>query len=65
MITIALSTDGVTWSTVVTRTKFPKPTSVQAFEFPAQPASFVRVRATRLRKVSFAHYFQIAELEVY
>lgn len=63
--TIDLSIDGVTWTTVVTRTRAPRPESVQAFVFPPRSAAFVRVRATRLRHVGFGYFFQIAEIEVF
>jgi hypothetical protein len=45
--TIDTSNDGATWTTVVARTGYGRPgASVQTFEFIAQPASFIRVRAT-------------------
>jgi len=63
--TIELSNDGATWTPVVSRTGYPRPTSVQTFEFAAQSALFVRVRATRLRSVTGSLHFQIAEIEIF
>ena len=63
--TIELSNDGTVWTPVVSRTGYPRPTSVQPFEFTAQPARFVRVRATRLRNVTGGFYFQVAEIEIF
>ncbi|WNG38681.1 hypothetical protein F0U61_37180 [Archangium violaceum] len=62
---IELSMDGVSWTPVVTRTNYPRPTGVQTFEFTAQSARFVRVLATNLRSVGSSYYFQIAEIEVF
>jgi hypothetical protein len=64
--TIDLSSDGTTWTTAVSRTGYPRPTSVQTFEFTAQPARYLRVRATNLRSVGGgSYYFQIAEIETF
>lgn len=64
--TIDTSDDGVIWTSVVTRTSYPRPSAtVQTFEFVARPARFLRVRATRLRSVTGSFHFQIAEAEVF
>jgi hypothetical protein len=64
--TIDTSDNGVNWTTVVARTNYGRPgASVQTFEFTARSASFLRVRATRLRSVGGPFYFQIAEIEVF
>jgi hypothetical protein len=64
--TIDVSNDGVSWSTVLSRTGYPRPTSVQTFEFTAQPARYLRIRATTLRSVGGgSYYFQIAEVETF
>ena len=63
--TIELSNDGIAWTPVVSKTGYPQPTSVQTLEFTAQPARFVRVRATRLRSVTGSLHFQVAEIEIF
>ncbi|MBC7976143.1 MAG: discoidin domain-containing protein [Myxococcales bacterium] len=64
--TIDTSDDGATWTPVVTRTGYGRPgASVQTFEFAARSATFLRVRATRLRSVGGPFFFQIAEIEVF
>jgi Astacin (Peptidase family M12A)/F5/8 type C domain len=64
--TIDASTDGINWTTVISRTGYPKPgATVQRFEFTARPASFVRIRATRLRAIGSGFFFQVAEVEVF
>src|SRR5436190_19495947 len=46
---IELSTDGATWSTVVSRAGYPKPSGGQTFGFTARTAQYVRVTGTSLR----------------
>jgi hypothetical protein len=67
--TIQVSTDGTTWSTIVTQTAYPKPGNAAQF-FSVQPvqARYVKVTGTSLRQnPSDANQYrmQFAELEVY
>ncbi|MFD2334317.1 fibronectin type III domain-containing protein [Cohnella sp. GCM10020058] len=67
--TIQVSTDGTTWSTVVSRTAYALPgNAVQSFSFASAQARYVKVTGTSLRKnPSDSNYYrmQLAELEVY
>ncbi|WP_344311575.1 discoidin domain-containing protein [Fodinicola feengrottensis] len=65
--TISLSTDGSTWTTVATKTGYPKPAAVnQAFAFGTTQARYVRVTATKLTADQFgAYHFQLAEIAAY
>jgi subtilisin family serine protease len=58
---IQTSTDAITWNTVQTLSRYPKPSTVQRFYFDPQNARYVRVWATKLRDP----FFQLAEIEVY
>jgi hypothetical protein len=49
----------------LSKTGYPRPTSVQTFEFTAQPARFLRIRATTLRNVTGSLHFQVAEIEIF
>jgi F5/8 type C domain/Abnormal spindle-like microcephaly-assoc'd, ASPM-SPD-2-Hydin len=64
---IAVSNDGNTWTTVVTKTGYTLPTGVQQFAFAAQKAQYVRVTGTNLRSnPNDNRYYrmQFAEIEV-
>ena len=68
--TIAVSTDGVNWTTVVSQTGYPLPTTgaVQSFTFTARTARYVQVQGTVLRPLPHENNFyrmQFAEIEVY
>lgn len=68
--TLAISTDNVTWTTVVTQTGYPLPGTgaVQSFTFSAQNARYIRVQGTVLRPIPNENNFyrmQFAEIEVY
>ncbi|MCQ6562970.1 discoidin domain-containing protein [Paenibacillus mendelii] len=67
--TIQLSTDGTTWSTVITRTGFGKPNfDVQNFPFSSQTARYVKTEATSLRSNpndSNSYRLQFSEIEVF
>lgn len=47
--TIAVSNNGSTWTTVVTKTGYSLPSGVQSFTFASQTARYVRVTGTNLR----------------
>ncbi|MFI6539770.1 discoidin domain-containing protein [Nonomuraea sp. NPDC050547] len=62
--TIQVSADGSAWTTVVTRTGYPKPdASAQSFSFPPVTARHVRVVGTAHRTEPY--HMQLAELEVH
>ncbi len=68
--TIAISTDGVNWTTVANQTGYPLPATgaVQSFAFTAQTAQYVRIQGTVLRPIPNENNFyrmQFAEIEVY
>jgi hypothetical protein len=71
--TIAVSTDGTTWTTVADETNYPKPSdgSAQTFSFDQRPARYVRVEGTKLRNDSDTndstswYRMELAELEVF
>jgi hypothetical protein len=68
--TIDVSNDAQTWTTVVTRTNYPAPTTtaIQSFNFSLQNVRYIRIVGTSLRQSS-ADYnlyrMQFAEVEVY
>ncbi|MDG0790246.1 discoidin domain-containing protein [Cohnella ginsengisoli] len=68
--TIQLSADGTNWTTVVTRTAYPKPSSggAQSFVFTAQTARYVKIEGTSLRQNpndGNLYRMQLAEALVY
>ncbi|MGD0896578.1 MAG: family 78 glycoside hydrolase catalytic domain [Thermoguttaceae bacterium] len=68
--TIQTCAEGEPWTTVVEKKGYAQPTGADAqkFEFPPCVARFVKVEATRLRPVGGnlgAHFFQLAEVEVF
>jgi serine protease len=67
--TIQRSTDGVNWTTVITRTGYPKPLDeVQTFTFLVGRARYIRVNGTKLRpnpNERNEYRMQFAEMEVY
>jgi hypothetical protein len=67
--TIDTSKDGLNWSTQITQTNYPEPTSgaAQTFTLPwGHPsARFVRVTATSLRNEQGGYYFGLAELGIW
>jgi len=65
--TIQVSPEAEPWTTVVEKTGYAQPTSpdAQKFEFPPCLARFIKVESSRLRPVDGAHYFQLAEVEVF
>jgi hypothetical protein len=64
---IQVSTDGTTWTTVATRTGYPRPAAAaQAFPFATRSARYIRVTGTNLRPDQFGHFhLQFAELEAF
>ena len=68
--TIQVSADGTTWTTVVTRTNYPQPSTTtpkQTFTFTAQNARYVKITGTSLRSnANESNYFrmQFAEVDV-
>ena len=67
--TIKTSSDGITYTTVVTRTGYAQPSNaVQTFSFPAVSAQYVRVEGTNLRpNPNDANRYRMAfaEVEIY
>ncbi|WP_163507413.1 discoidin domain-containing protein [Fodinicola acaciae] len=65
--TIALSTDGLSWTTVATRTAVPRPAAgPQSSAFATKQARYLRVTATKLTADQFgAYHFQLAEIAAY
>ncbi|KRE69728.1 discoidin domain-containing protein [Paenibacillus sp. Soil750] len=66
--TIQVSSNGTTWTTVVSKTNYTKPTtgSVQSFTFATVNARYVKVESTNLRVEDGLNYMmQIPEMEVY
>ncbi|GIG90724.1 family 20 glycosylhydrolase [Plantactinospora endophytica] len=65
--TIAVSTDGLAWSTVATRVDYARPTAAaQSFTFPASSARYLRISGSRLRPDQNGdHVLQFAEVEAY
>jgi alpha-L-rhamnosidase len=66
--TIQISTNDSTWTTVVTRTGYAKPSgTVQSFSFTAANARYVKVEGTNLRynSAESIYVMQFAEIEVY
>jgi hypothetical protein len=66
--TIAVSNDGSTWTTVVTKTGYVLPTGVQQFAFAPQKAQYVRVTGTALRSNFYDNNYyrmQFAEMTIY
>lgn len=66
--TIALSNDGTTWTTVVSRAGYPTPSdTAQTFRFGAQTARYVKITGTNLRQnpdESNRYRMQFAEIVV-
>lgn len=63
--TIDVSTDNVNWTTVVTKTGYPRPANqVQSFAFANQTARYVRLNATGLRYDGANYIVQLSEMEV-
>ena len=65
---IAVSNDGSTWTTVVTKTGYTLPTGMQQFSFAAQKAQYVRVTGSNLRPIpndSNSYRMQFAEITIY
>lgn len=62
--TIQTSTDNLNWTTIVTRTDFPRSTDglVRSFHFPTVSARFVRVYATTLDSSGL---MSLSEIEIY
>lgn len=66
--TIAVSNNGSTWTTMVTRTGYGLPSGVQPFTFTPQTARYVRVTGTNLRpnpNDGNRYRMQLAEMEIY
>jgi hypothetical protein len=67
--TVKVSTDGVTWITVVTQTGYAVSNgAAQSFPFTAQSARYVRIQMTRLRNTNPNdpnYRAQLAEVELY
>lgn len=64
--TIAVSTDRVNWSTVVTQSNYLQPgNTVQRFTFSETDARYVRLTMTKLRPSGGDYRAQLAEIEVY
>jgi len=64
--TIQTSTDGMTWTTVVTRTnQFQPPNAAQRYAFAPTQARYVRVDATRLRSIANQFRLQLNEIEIH
>ncbi len=64
--TVAVSANGTTWTTVASRTGYPRPgAGAQSFPFVTTDVRYVRVTGTRLGQDGFGNYhMQLAELEV-
>src|SRR5205814_7796774 len=66
---IDTSTDGVVWTTVVSRAGYPPPTAtVQTFVFTTRDARYLRVAGTNLRNTNpndHTYRMQLAEIEAY
>jgi hypothetical protein len=64
--TVQVSADGNSWSTVASRTNYPRPgAGAQTFSFPAEDARYVKVTGTKLSSDPFgAFHMQLAEIEV-
>jgi hypothetical protein len=64
--TLQLSPDGTTWTTVASRTAYPRPgATAQTFPFSATTARYVRVTGTKLSTdQTGTYYLQLGELEV-
>ncbi|WAL73016.1 discoidin domain-containing protein [Kitasatospora sp. YST-16] len=64
--TVQVSPDNVNWTTVVTRTGYPRPTTaVQSFTFPPVTARYVKVSGTKLSADQFGtYYLQLGEMSV-
>lgn len=66
--TIAVSNDGSTWTTVVTKTGYGLPSGVQPFTFTPQTTRYVRLTGTNLRpnpNDGNQYRMQLAEMEIY
>jgi Glycosyl hydrolases family 43/F5/8 type C domain len=68
--TIATSGDGIQWTTVISETGYPLPSTgaSQIFSFAAQNARYIRVQGTNLRPVpndNNAYRMQFAEIALY
>ncbi|GAA2792476.1 hypothetical protein GCM10010441_17130 [Kitasatospora paracochleata] len=64
--TLQTSADGTTWTTVATRTGYPRPdATAQSFTFAPVSARYVRVSASRLTADQFGtYYLQLGEIAV-
>ncbi|MFC9329761.1 discoidin domain-containing protein [Kitasatospora sp. NPDC057015] len=64
--TVQVSDDNVTWTTVVSRTGYPRPGSAdQVFSFTPVAARYVKVESTRFSADQFgAYYLQLGEIGV-
>jgi serine/threonine protein kinase len=65
--TIAVSTNGNAWTTMVADSDYPSPgTKPQVFTFPKSTARYVRVTATALNHDQFgSYYFELKQIEVF
>ncbi|MEU7891924.1 discoidin domain-containing protein [Nonomuraea sp. NPDC049152] len=63
--TVQVSADGSSWTTVATRTGFPRPgAGAQTFPFPTANVRYVKVTGTNLSTDQLGHYhMQLAEIE--
>ncbi|MFI6326305.1 discoidin domain-containing protein [Nonomuraea sp. NPDC050556] len=62
--TVQVSADGSAWTTVATKTSFPRPSGAETFPFATTNARYVKVTGTNLRPDPFGHYhLQFAEIE--
>ncbi|RSN11601.1 hypothetical protein DMB42_13560 [Nonomuraea sp. WAC 01424] len=63
--TVQVSADGSSWTTVATRTGFPRPgAGAQTFPFPAADVRYIKVTGTNLGTDQLGHYhMQLAEIE--
>ncbi|MER5425354.1 discoidin domain-containing protein [Streptosporangium roseum] len=62
---IEVSADGTNWTTVTTKTNYPRPgAEAQAFTFTPTTARYVRVTGTKLSAAGALYMMQLAELEV-
>ncbi len=64
---IDVSSNGTTWTTVVSKTGYATPVdgALQTFDFSAVSARYVRLNITKLDQVNSGFYAQLAELELY
>ncbi|MFD1543548.1 glycoside hydrolase domain-containing protein, partial [Nonomuraea guangzhouensis] len=65
--TVQVSADGNSWSTVASRTNYPRPgAGAQTLSFPTVDARYVKVTGTKLSSDPFgAFHMQLAEIEAY